>query len=147
MHDLRRQALESGKTTSRKAASRQSSGRVSRTASQPTSSPGSRNHSRAPSDDEEGGIFSDDTATSINSIDEFLASDDFNEATPDDLKDQLSERIDELIARKGSTNKGREECLGTYIRILSSHLLADVLYGRITEIIGAITKSIKSEIS
>lgn len=84
---------------------------------------------------------------SINSIDEFLASDDFIEAAPDVLKSELSERIDELLARKGSTNKGREECLATYSRIVSAHLCADVLYGRSSEIVSAITKSIKSETS
>src|SRR5438067_3051897 len=60
MRDLRRQALESGKTVSRKAQSRQSS----RTSSKANSATNSRSHSRNPSrhgsDDEEGSL-SDET--------------------------------------------------------------------------------------
>lgn len=62
MHeDLRRRALESRKTVSRKAQSKQSSGRTSTVHSPGHSRPGSRPESRQASDDEDGN-FSDETA-------------------------------------------------------------------------------------
>lgn len=62
MPDLRRQIFESGKTVSRKAASREGSRTTSRASSKQTSQQSSRNASRAPSDDEDSGFLSDDTA-------------------------------------------------------------------------------------
>ena len=62
MHDLRRQALESHKTVSRKAQSRQSSKAGSKVNSGANSRVASRNVSRAGSDDEEGGNVSDETS-------------------------------------------------------------------------------------
>lgn len=62
MPDLRRQVLESGKTISRKAASREGSRRTSRTNSAQNSHQSSRNASRHPSDEEDSGNLSDDTA-------------------------------------------------------------------------------------
>jgi len=53
MHDLRRQALESGKTISRKAQSREASRATSRASSAHNSRPSSRTASRHPSDDDE----------------------------------------------------------------------------------------------
>lgn len=66
MHDLRRQALlESGKTVSRKALSREASRTNSKTGSAQASRQNSRQSSRAasryPSDDEDNGNLSDDT--------------------------------------------------------------------------------------
>jgi hypothetical protein len=62
MPDLRRQIFESGKTVSRKAASREASRNGSRATSKQTSRQGSRNASRQPSDEEDSGFTSDDTA-------------------------------------------------------------------------------------
>lgn len=62
MPDLRRQVLESGKTISRKAASREGSRGTSRTSSAQNSRQSSRNASRQASDDEDAGNVSDDTA-------------------------------------------------------------------------------------
>lgn len=62
MPDLRRQIFESGKTVSRKAASREASRTNSRTSSKQTSRQSSRNASRQASDDEDSGFLSDDTA-------------------------------------------------------------------------------------
>jgi len=62
MHDLRRQALESGKTVSRKARSRVSSATSSKANSAANSRTASRNASRQPSDDEDPGDLSDGTA-------------------------------------------------------------------------------------
>ena len=84
---------------------------------------------------------------SINSIDELLASDDFNEQAPDVLKHELHGRIEELTYRKGSSTAGREECLTQYIRILNSHHIADELYGRVPDLTTAFSRSIKAESS
>ena len=62
MHDLRRQALESGKTVSRKAQSKQSSRASSKANSVANSRAASRTVSRAGSDDEEAGNLSDETS-------------------------------------------------------------------------------------
>lgn len=62
MPDLRRQVLESGKTMSRKAASKEGSRRTSRASSAQNSHQSSRNASRQASDDEDAGNLSDDTA-------------------------------------------------------------------------------------
>lgn len=62
MPDLRRQIFESGKTVSRKAASREASRINSPASSKPTSRQGSRNASRAPSDEEDSGFLSDETS-------------------------------------------------------------------------------------
>ena len=62
MHDLRRQALESGKTVSRKAKSKQSSTHSSRANSATNSRAGSKAASRAASDDEGDGDLSDETS-------------------------------------------------------------------------------------
>ena len=62
MPDLRRQIFESGKTVSRKAASREASRTNSHASSKQTSRQSSRAASRQPSDDEDGGYLSDDTA-------------------------------------------------------------------------------------
>lgn len=62
MPDLRRQIFESGKTVSRKAASREASRTNSRASSKQTSRQSSQNASRQGSDDEDSGFLSDDTA-------------------------------------------------------------------------------------
>ena len=63
MHDLRRQALESGKTVSRKARSKNASPSSSRPSSAPSSRAASRSRavSRTGSDEEEG-VESDETS-------------------------------------------------------------------------------------
>jgi hypothetical protein len=86
-------------------------------------------------------------SSSINSIDELLASDDFNDQAPDLVKQDLRDRIEELTDRKGSSNKGREECLTSYIRILNSHYIADALYGSVPDLISSFSRSIKAESS
>lgn len=62
---------------------------------------------------------------SINSIDELIASDDFNEQVPEVQRQDLADRIEELCERKGSSYKGREDSLAAFVRILTAHHLAD----------------------
>ncbi|ERF73293.1 hypothetical protein EPUS_03126 [Endocarpon pusillum Z07020] len=147
MHeDLRRRALESSKTVSKKARSRQSSRTTSAVNSRPNSRPTSRAQSRNGSDDEDGGgNLSDETSFSINSIDELLASDDFNEQAAEPQRQELKDRIEELCERKGSSYKGREDSLAAFVRILTAHHLADELYGRVADLVSALLRSVKAE--
>lgn len=82
---------------------------------------------------------------SINSIDELLASDDFNEQAPELQRQELKARIEELCERKNSSYQGREESLASYVRIITAHHLADELYGRVSDLIPALMRSIKAE--
>lgn len=87
------------------------------------------------------------TINSINSIDELLNTDDINEEPTEVIRAKLLERMNELLERKWSNSKTREDCLASYIHILKTHLLADQLRGRTQEVITALIKSIKTETS
>lgn len=150
MHeDLRRRALESKKTVSKKLqakGSQPSSRASSRAVSAANSRPTSRVVSRDVSDDEDDRTYlSDDTNMSINSIDALLESDDFNEQTTDTLKDDLQLCIEDLLERKGSSSKSREDALVTYDRILTSHHFGDVLYGQVENLLKVFVRSVKAE--
>ena len=168
MPDLRRQVLESGKTVSRKAKSKQASTASSRLTSGANSRTASKNPSRAGSDEEEGGNFSDETSfryehlsvkyhasssttnwlthrTSVNSVDDIVGVDDIDEAAA--WTSRLSERIDEVIDRKRSSNEGREAALSEYIRFLTARYVGEDLQGRETDLLSAFAKSIKQETS
>ncbi|KAI9658907.1 MAG: hypothetical protein M1821_001867 [Bathelium mastoideum] len=141
MHDLRRQALESGKTVSRKARSRQASVPSSKTNSRAASQAASRNAS----DDEEGNL-SDGTAWSSNSIDDMLALDDVQLQT-DAWRTMLDERIEQIIDRKRSSGQGREESLAAYIHLLTVQYSQEVIHHKIQELVPAFLKSVKAEAS
>ena len=147
MHEnLRRRALESGKTTSNKLKSKPTSKGSSRANSTTNSRANSRLQSRDASDDEDfGGNLSDDTNLSINSIDELLESDDINEQTTDAMKTLLSTTIDSILERKGTSSDDRENNYANYARSLTSHYLADTLHGRVSGIIAALVRSVKAE--
>lgn len=87
------------------------------------------------------------TRCSINSIDELLNTDDINEEPTEVIREKLLDCINELLERKRSSTKSREDCLASYAHILRTHLLADQLRGRNDDVISAITKSIKTESS
>jgi hypothetical protein len=140
MHDLRKQVLlESGKTVSRKARSRQSTA--------PPSNGSSRNPSRAVSrkvsDDEEGNL-SDDTVWSTNSIDEMLAADD-SDLHSDAWRSHLEERMEQIIDRKRSSVQGREETLASYNHMLTAQYAQEIIHHKIAELVPAFLKSIKAE--
>ncbi|KIV96604.1 hypothetical protein PV10_00446 [Exophiala mesophila] len=148
MHeDLRRRALESGKTVSNKAKSKGSSRNSSKANSAPNSRAASRVQSRDVSDDEDtgNGNLSDETTQSINSIDQLLESDDFNEQTTENLRHDLSTAISELLDRKGSSSESRQTNLTTYCRCLTYHYLAEGLYGQVEGLLTAFSRSIKAE--
>ncbi|KUJ12060.1 IFRD-domain-containing protein [Mollisia scopiformis] len=143
MHDLRRQALESHKTVSKKAQSRLSTS--SRTSSAANSRSHSRTASRNPSDDEEGNL-SDSTNWSVNSIDDMLSA-DVAEDTSEAWKQDLGDRIEEIVDRKRSSNQGRELSLAQYSHMLMSHYAYEEIDGKTSELFPALMKSVKSESS
>ncbi|KAK7185705.1 hypothetical protein DPSP01_007426 [Paraphaeosphaeria sporulosa] len=148
MHDLRRQALESGKTVSRKARSRVASGANSKSNSalnSPAQSrAASRNPSRHGSDDDD--YLSDGTAWSTNSIDDILNSEDAD-VPADAWKAELHNRVEQIVDRKRSSTEGRAESLNAYAHILMARFAKDDIEGRIGELLPSILRSIKAETS
>lgn len=63
------------------------------------------------------------------------------------MKAKLRERIDQILERKGSSVESREIAMQHYNRMLTSHHYGDVLYGRVEEILAALSRSIKGEAS
>ncbi|KAF2020189.1 hypothetical protein BU24DRAFT_459795 [Aaosphaeria arxii CBS 175.79] len=147
MHDLRRQALlESGKTVSRKARSRQASA-VSSKANSKVNSPAqsratSRNPSGQVSDDED--YLSDGTAWSTNSIDEILNGEDVD-LPVDAWKTELSNRIEHIIDRKRTSTDGRAESLNIFAHILMAKYAKDDIESHESELLPAIMRSIKTD--
>lgn len=140
MHDLRRQALESGKTVSKKAKSRVGSSRTSSAANSRTAS---RNQSRHGSDDEDGDL-SDETNWSVNSIDEMLSTDP-SEDVAEGWKQDLGDRMEEIIDRKRSSVQGRETALTIYTHILMSRYAYQEIQHKTSELFPALLKSVKGE--
>ncbi|KAL9126280.1 MAG: hypothetical protein Q9217_004653 [Psora testacea] len=148
MHDLRKQALlESGKTVSRKARSRQSTPASSRLNTPATSRAASRSRgstSRGGSDEEGDGNLSDDTSFSVGSIDEMLKGDGA-EPSASAWGAELADRMEEIFARKGSTLQGREKCYKRYAYLLTAQYSEEEIRGKEDELIAAFLKSIKEE--
>ncbi|KAF7715616.1 Uncharacterized protein PECH_000972 [Penicillium ucsense] len=142
MPDLRRQVLESGKTVSRKAASREASRTNSRSSSKQTSLQSSRAASRQASDDEESGFLSDDTALSIGSLD-----DENPETENTDWPQELSDRVAEILDRKRSSVQGREEALAAFCRLTKYHYAEEEIRPFVSDLLAAFAKSIRSESS
>lgn len=148
MHDLRRQALESGKTVSRKARSKAASATSSRANSALNSPAQSRGNSRNPSrhgSDEEDDM-SDGTAWSTNSIDDILNGDDV-ELAPDAWKANLHDRIAQIVDRKRSSTEGRADTLNGFAHILMARFAKDDVESHVSELLPSILKSIKAETS
>ncbi|KAL2816306.1 interferon-related developmental regulator-domain-containing protein [Aspergillus granulosus] len=145
MPDLRRQVLESGKTISRKAASREGSRRTSRTNSAQNSHNTSRNASRHPSDDEDANYLSDDTAISLGSLDEVDSLD--AEANNGDWAHELLEVIEDILDRKRSSVLGREETYAAYCRLSKYHYVEESIRRRVPDLLAAFARSIKIETS
>ncbi|CDM32362.1 hypothetical protein DTO013E5_3450 [Penicillium roqueforti] len=142
MPDLRRQIFESGKTVSRKAASREASRTNSPASSKQTSRQGSRNASRAPSDEEDSGFLSDETSMSIGSLD-----DENPEQDNPDWEHELGERIQEILDRKRSSVQGREEALQVFCRLTKYHYTVEEIHGVVPELLAAFERSVRTEIS
>lgn len=141
-HDLRRRALESHKTVSKKAKARSASSIASSPAgSRPLSHASSRNASRAPSD-----VDSDDSeATDFgnHSIEEVLDVDDIIEDGTDAWRQILRDRIDEIIERKRSTVEGRKLAYSKYIFILTNYFADKDVEPKVSQLLPALIKSFK----
>ncbi|OOQ90760.1 IFRD domain protein [Penicillium brasilianum] len=142
MPDLRRQIFESGKTVSRKAASREASRTNSRASSKQTSRQSSQNASRQGSDDEDSGFLSDDTALSIGSLD-----DENPETDNVDWPQELADRMAEILDRKRSSVQGREEALAAFCRLTKYHYAEEETRPHITDLLSAFARSVRSESS
>lgn len=83
------------------------------------------------------------TCHSVNSVDDILQME-----VPDDpeeaWKQNLSDRIEEIIVRKGSSGQGRENALSVYNNILMQRYAHDQLESKISEIYPALLKSVKT---
>ncbi|KAL2862955.1 IFRD domain-containing protein [Aspergillus lucknowensis] len=145
MPDLRRQVLESGKTISRKAASREGSGRTSRTNSAQNSRHTSRNTSRQPSDDEDAGSLSDDTAISLGSLEDADSLD--TESNNTDWTAELYEVVEDILDRKRSSVFGREETYSAYCRLSKFHYVEELIRHRVPDLLAAFCRSVKMETS
>ncbi|KAH9878219.1 hypothetical protein J1614_003436 [Plenodomus biglobosus] len=145
MRDLRRQALESHKTVSRKARSRIVSTAASKSNSAVASPAQSRaaSRSRQVSDDDED-YLSDGTAWSTNSIDDLLNGEDVD--IPEDAwKAELNTRIEQITNLKRSSTEGRAESLNAYAHILMARYAKDEVELHITELLSSMLRSIKQE--
>ena len=83
-------------------------------------------------------------SNSVGSIDEVLNGDSV-ESTTDAWRVELADRIEEILARKGSTVQGREKAYKTYIHILTAQYAKEEIQGKEAELVGAFLKSIKEE--
>ncbi|KAF2805034.1 IFRD domain-containing protein [Mytilinidion resinicola] len=149
MRDLRRQALESGKTVSRKARSRNISAVSSKVNSAVNSAANSRATSRNPSrhgSDEEDNDLSDGTAWSSNSIEDILNGEDVD-LPPDAWKSELHTRIEQIVDRKRSSTEGRADSLNAFAHILMARYAKDDVENNIDELLPSMIRSIKAETS
>lgn len=87
-----------------------------------------------------------DIHLSINSIDDMLSA-DVSEDTSEAWKQDLGDRIEEIIDRKRSSVQGRETTLAQYVHMLMSHYSHDEIEGKSSELFPALMKSVKSESS
>ena len=90
------------------------------------------------------GNFSAHHLSSVGSIDEVLNADS-TEHSGDAWRPELADRMEEILARKGSTVQGREKCYKTYVHILTSQYAEEEIRGKEAELVVAFLKSIKEE--
>lgn len=145
MRDLRRRALESHKTVSRKARSRVVSTAGSLTNSALASPAQSRTASQSrqvsESDDDS---LSDGTAWSTNSIDEVLNSEDAD--IPEDVWiPELNIRIEQITNLKRSSTEGRADSLNAYIHILRTQYAKNEIELHLHELLASMLRSVKQE--
>lgn len=145
--NLRKIALESGKTTSRKARSKESTPPVSRGSSAQSSPRGSRIASVQGSDDESD--FSDILEwyyeSCKHSIDALVAPSELEDATSGEAwATELEDCANTLIDRKHSSTEGREQYLSRFNLILTRHYAQEELEPNMHEIVPVLLKSVRS---
>ncbi|KAH8428953.1 IFRD domain-containing protein [Aspergillus melleus] len=142
MPDLRRQVFESGKTISRKAASREGSRRTSRANSTPNSRQSSQNPSRHASDEEDAGNLSDDTALSIGSLDDLTDNPEIDNAN---WAEELGDVVEDILDRKRSSILSREEAYAAFCRLSKGHYIEEQIRFRASDLLAAFCRSVKFE--
>lgn len=154
MHDLRRQALESGKTASRKARSKvvsTASSKANSKAGSNLNSPAqsranSRNPSRHGSDEEDYASDGSNWSNDSGSIDDLLNYDETDLAVHA-WKTKLLESIEQIVDRKRSSTEGRTDSLRVYTHILRLIYGNDEIKHRIGDLLPSMLRSIKLESS
>jgi len=146
MHeDLRRRALESGKTVSKKARSKQSSPASSAPNSRPgsaaTSRATSRIGSRNTSDDED--VDSSEDADWSISIDGMLSSTE--EESYCSWKDELTTRIESILNRRGLSVHGREDDIRVYLHLIRNHFAGQQISDHGSLLLNSFLKSAKTK--
>lgn len=157
---LRRQALESGKTISRKAQSKQSS-RASSVANSRTASANVSANVSENGDGDDDGYLSDSTNSRLEisnklSSDLILTSNSYNgihdmslEAPQEEdmlaWKTDVQAVIEEITDRKRSSNQGREKSLASYNYILTHRYASNQISSQLPDLVAAFLKSIKKE--
>lgn len=145
--DLRKQALESGKTVSRKARSKQPTPSSSRT----TSATRSRVASREGSDDES--ELSDATQWSnmSASIDEMISPSAEEEQPAELWKDEVRSWIEGVVGLwkgKKASAQAREEVLQGFVQGLARHFCQEEVGGGVKgEVLGSLVKSVRGGVT
>jgi hypothetical protein len=70
-----------------------------------------------------------------------------SEDTTEIWKQNLADRVEEIIDRKRSSIQGREATLAAYVHHLMSRYAFDEINNKVSEILPALLKSIKAESS
>ncbi|KAL2023798.1 hypothetical protein VTK56DRAFT_1065 [Thermocarpiscus australiensis] len=148
MSELRRRALQSGKTLSRKARSKPESGLSSANHSPNTSPGNSRAGSRANS--RPGSRYaSEDEFASDDELDDVMTMSTNSVSGDDDLStntwaERLQDRVTELQDRKRSSVQGREATLRAYAHLLRHHFAQGQIARSVTDIMPVFLRSIRS---
>lgn len=87
-----------------------------------------------------------DLSSSVNSIDDMLSADALDDGS-EAWKQELHDRVEEIIDRKRSSVQGREQTLGAYIHFLMSRYTFDEIDNKTSELLPALLKSIKADSS
>lgn len=80
---------------------------------------------------------------STNSIDEMISTDGPGDA-PEIWKQDLGDRMEEIIDRKRSSVQGREATLAQFVYIVMGHFAFDQINSKASELFPALLKSIKA---
>jgi hypothetical protein len=70
---------------------------------------------------------------------------DVPEDASESWKQELADRIEEIVDRKRSSVQGRETTLAQYVHILMSHYTFEDIQHKVSELLPAFLKSIKAE--
>jgi hypothetical protein len=131
-----------GKTVSRAALNRLSSTGLLK--SSPNSKAGSRVASRQVSDAEDDDLASEGGWSTTDSIDIALSS---GEPLASSLEEELENRIESILDRKGSSVQAREEDYAVYIHILRTQFSDAEVSDRVPDLLEAFLRSVRNEMS